>query len=74
MAEIAALSPEKRKEYYKSLKYYRDMNNIVAQKNEEIAQRDQKIAQKDQQIAAYQRENAELRQRLGSNSNKINHY
>ena len=50
-AEIAKLSKEKRKEYNQSVKNLLDMNALIAEKNREIA--------------ALQKENAELRQRLG---------
>ena len=74
MAEIAALSPEKRKEYYKSLKSYRDMNNIVGQKEQKIVELTKKNAELTKENAAYKREIAELRRHIGSNSGQINHY
>jgi len=62
MAEIAALSKENRKKYYNSLKDYRDMNNIVGQKDEEIAQNKQEIAELKQENAAYQQREAAYKQ------------
>ena len=57
MAEIAKLSAEERKEYYRSLKSYRDMNNL-------IAQRDQAILQSKQVIASLKQENTMFRKEI----------
>ena len=62
MAEVAKLSAKDRKEYYRSLKSYRDMNNSIAQRDQKIVQRDQIIAQRDQTIVQRDRRIADLKQ------------
>ena len=54
MAEIARLSAKLRKDYQSSLKYYRDMNNI-------IAYRDKQIAMWKQEAAAFKKENVTVK-------------
>ena len=44
MAEIAKLPAKLRRDYYRSLKYYRDMNNIIAYRDEQIAMWKQEAA------------------------------
>ena len=58
MAEIAKLSAKERKEYYRSLKSYRDMNNLIAQRDQQILQNKQIIFQSKQVIATLKKENA----------------
>ena len=72
MAEIAKLSTKDRKEYYRSLKSYRDMNNCIAQRDQKIAVLKQEKAAYQKEKAAYQREIAELRHRLGLNDINVN--
>ena len=63
MAEIAKLSAKERKEYYRSLKSFRDMYNSIAQRDQVIATLKQEVktfrkenAAKDKMIAALQRQ------------------
>jgi predicted transposase/invertase (TIGR01784 family) len=72
MAEIAKLSAKDRKEYYRSLKSYRDMNNYIVQRDRKIDEQSRIITEYRKENAAYQRENAELRRRLGLNDINVN--
>ena len=59
-AEIAKLSKEDRQLYDKSVKNLLDMDIVIAEKN-------RKIAALTQNVTSLQRENAELRRKLGIN-------
>jgi predicted transposase/invertase (TIGR01784 family) len=64
IAAIAALSDKQRKAYYRSLKFYKDMNVLIAERDEEIQMYKQESAtyqqMYQQEQAARQQEQAEL--------------
>ena len=66
MAEIAKLPAQERKEYYRSLKSYRDMNNSIAQRDQKIAMMSNSIAQSKQQIAMMSNSIAQRDQKIAN--------
>jgi predicted transposase/invertase (TIGR01784 family) len=58
MAEIAGLSAKLRKDYQSSLKYYRDMNNIIAYRDKQIAMWKQEATMSKQEAAMSKQEAA----------------
>ena len=55
MAEIAKLPAKLRRDYYRSLKTYRDMNNIIAYRDEQIAMWKQEAATFKQEAATFKK-------------------
>ena len=78
-AEIAKLSASDRKEYYRSLKSYRDMNNYITQRDRKIAEQrniiigyQQREVEHQQQVATKDKIIAELRQQLSLKDSQTN--
>lgn len=74
LAEIAKFSPEERDAYEDSLKYYRDLKNVVDTSREEgilegIEKRNVEIAQKMKEKG---RSNSEISELTGLNDDEIN--
>jgi hypothetical protein len=74
IAEIAKLPANDRKEYNRSLKSYRDMNNFIAQRDQKIAQRDLIIAQSKQEIARSKQEVARNKQEVADLKHEVKTY
>ena len=79
MAEIAKLSAKDRKEYYRSLKSYRNMNNLIAQRDRKILESKQVIATLKQENTTFRKEVktqrkmiADLQRQLRQNEKRLN--